>query len=82
MGKEKLTRKERWSVSEWDLGERENGGLKEKGNAPLKERLAAALGNVEKKILEKEKVSCIEERNENFDVVAPIFSKWWSLARG
>ena len=55
---------------------------KKRENAPLNERLAAALGKIEKKILEKEKASCIEERNEDFDVVAPIFSKWWSLARG
>ena len=36
MGKEKLTKKGRWSVSEWDLGKRENGGLKEKGKCTIK----------------------------------------------
>ena len=36
MGKEKLTRKEKWSVTEWDLEEMENGGLKEKGKCTIK----------------------------------------------
>ena len=40
--KEKLTRKGRWSVSEWDWVEKENGGLKEKEKCTIKGGFVAA----------------------------------------
>ena len=39
--KEKLAKKGRWSMSEWDWVEKENGGLKEKEKCTIKGKIGS-----------------------------------------